>query len=114
MLIVKVRNAITENTNTKLTISLPNAHFSIDTLTGVLGVSAFTPSGDYNIPYTIEDPLDPTNYTTAAIERHQETDWVNYPTHQHEHAHGLQTFLNTFWSGLHGLGDLGEQRVHDV
>ena len=51
--------------NTKLTISLPNAHFSIDTLTGVLGVSAFTPSGDYNIPYTIEDPLDPTNFASA-------------------------------------------------
>ena len=28
-------------------------------------------------------------FTIAAIESHQETDWVNHPTHQHEQAHGL-------------------------
>lgn len=45
-------------------------------------------------------------FTIAAIQSHQETDWVNHPTYQHEQAHGLQTFLNTFWSGLHCFGDL--------
>ncbi len=50
---------------TKLTITLPNAHFTIDTLTGILGVSAGTPAGNYTINYTIEDPLDASNYASS-------------------------------------------------
>ena len=53
-------------------------------------------------------------FAIATIESHQETNWVNHPTNEHEHTHRFQTFLNTFRGGLHGLCDLGEQRVNDV